>query len=31
VLSALGVARLFPHLTRLLGDAAAPPERGLAG
>jgi len=31
VLSALGVARLFPNLTQLLGDAAAPPERGPAG
>ncbi len=31
VLAAFGVARLFPHLTRLLGDAATPPERGPAG
>ena len=31
VLAALGVARLFPHLTRLLGEAAAPPAKSLTG
>ena len=31
VLGAFGVAYLFPHLTRLLGDAAAPPGRGPVG
>jgi hypothetical protein len=28
VLAALGVAKLFPHFTRLLGDAALAPRRG---
>ena len=31
VLGAFGVAHLFPHLTRLLGDAAASPERRPVG
>jgi len=31
VLAALGVVRLFPHLTRLLGEASAPPEREPSG
>jgi hypothetical protein len=31
VLGAFGVAHLFPRLTRLLGEAATPPERGPVG